>query len=301
MTAYWTLEEALGVSERTVRRWLVEDGHAWSEAVKHFVDVRPCYGTLLAGADAKGDDVTRPAIVGTVIRFFPKGRLSEGARVKKWGRRDLLADSLEGLTRPARTQAGRRRYKRAEALMSAYSSITEQLKQHNWLLVTLGQTVTNRASREKTSGSVYADIPDNVVLNALREDLSLAVSRAKARGANVKWTRSVWVNAAAKVLAERFGDASPLPRHAKAGFVTHHDGFTDLWRRALWTAVRAELYGRTGFGWNLVQRLISLSLEARGEGKRKPTAWAWAAVKREGFAELLRDYATGAVGEVIPA
>jgi len=295
MTCYWSLEEALGTSERQLRRHLVEDGHAWSATVRHLVDLRHNYGELLDGKDELGQDKTRTCITNMVIRFFPRGRQSDNARVKRWGRRDLLADSDEGRTRPTRQQSEKHRYGRRKGLMSGYSSVEEQTQEQNWLFVKLGQTVSQRSEKDKDFGSLYADIPKNYVLDALREDLVLAVNRTQARGGSVTRTRTRWVDAAAKVLAGRFGDDAPLPCHEHEDHATHHDGFTDLWRRLLWTAVKAEMYGGTTCGWRLVRRMINLVQDGLELGKDKPTAWAWVQVREE--AEVLRrDYGSGAAG-----
>ena len=80
MTTYWTLEEAVGKSERQLRRHLVEDVWRWSEAVRHFIDVRPNYGERLDGKDELGRDKYAPSITSMVIRFFPRGRQSSEAR-----------------------------------------------------------------------------------------------------------------------------------------------------------------------------------------------------------------------------
>ena len=298
MTTYWTLEEALGQSERNIRRHLIEDGHPWSETVRSLIDIRHNYGTMLDGKDELGRDKTKGVYVATVIRFFPKGRLSPNARVKRWGSRDLIAESDEGRTRNTRPDAlvEKRRYKRQRPLMSDHSSINEQSREFNWLMVKLGQTVSPRVAEKDNPGNLYADIPTSYVLHALREDLSLALEQAQMRGSNIKRARSLWVDIAAKVLAERFGDNKPSSKYEHPDHVTHHDGFTDLWRKALWTALRAELYGRTEHGWNLLSRMIGLAQDARAAPIDKPIAWAWATVKSEGFAELLRDYDTGAVG-----
>ena len=82
-------------------RHLVEDGHPWSPTVRHLVDLRHNYGELKAG------DVSRPCIVGTVIRFFPRGRQSPNARVKRWGERDLIEEADAGRTSACRPVAGR--------------------------------------------------------------------------------------------------------------------------------------------------------------------------------------------------
>ena len=152
MTCYWTLEEALGVCERTVRRHLTEDGHPWSETVCHLIDIRHNYGAMLDGKDDNGFDRTRTVITSTIIRFFPRGRQSDSARVKRWGRRDLLTDSDEGRTRPTRQSEQNTRYQRKNAQMSGYRSVKEQSRENNWLLVKLGQTVSERASEKNRSG-----------------------------------------------------------------------------------------------------------------------------------------------------
>ena len=179
--------------------------------------------------------------------------------------------------------------------MSAYSSLEEQKRENNWLLVRLGQTVSHREANSQELGSLYADIPKNHVLDALRSDLNLSVENARARGANIKRARSQWVDTAARVLAERHEDHRPLPHHLSEKHVTHADGFTDLWRRALWTAVKAEMWGGTEHGWNLIDRMIALAEDARLEGFEKPSAWAWSKVREE-MEELRRDYGSGAAG-----
>ena len=292
-TTYWTLEEAVGKSERQLRRYLAEGGHHWSEAVRHFVDVRPNYGERLDGKDELGRDKYAPCITSMVIRFFPRGRQSSEARVKRWGRRDLLAESDEGRTRATRN-AEKGRYRRQMSQMSAYSSMEEKQGENNWLLVKLGKTVSFR-EKSKDSGSLYADIPRNHVLDALRSDLSLSVENARARGANIKRARSRWVDTAAQVLAARHEDHCPLPHHLSDKHVTHHDGFTDLWRRALWTAVKAEMYGGTSRGWLLIQEMIERVQEAKVAGYKKPSAWAWSKVREE-LEALRRDYGSGAAG-----
>ena len=293
MTTYWTLEEAVGKSERQLRRYLVEGGHHWSEAVRHFVDVRPNYGERLDGKDEDGKDKFDKCITNMVIRFFPEGRCNEQAKVEHWGRRDLLAESDEGRTRATR-KTKKRRYGRRESQMSAYSSLEEQMKENNWLLVKIGQTVSFRPN-PINPGKIYADIPTNHVLDALRSDLSLSVENARARGANIKRARSRWVDTAAQVLAARHEDHRPLPHHLSDKHITRWDGFTDLWRRALWTAVKAEMYGGTTRGWLLIQEMIERAQEAKVAGYKKPSAWAWSKVREE-LEALRRDYGSGAAG-----
>ena len=310
LTTYWTLEEATGKTERTLIRHLVEDGHPWSAAVRHLIDVRPCYGEMLRG------DHSEPCIVGTVIRFFPKGRLTANARVKRWGERDLIAEADAGRTRPTRMSV-RERFQRRSGRTSAYTALQDQAQAFNWLMVHVDSPVVHANADQEDSGSLYSDIPKKHVLNALRADLNLSTEAAEQRGASVKRARARWVELAGRILAHRFGDDRPprayvstvpegrLPHsgdvvgyteHKGRFYPVHYDGFTNLWRRALWTAIRAELYGRTHEGWRLLERLVNHAHEAQEARKARPTAWAWTVCKREGFAELLRDYWTGAVG-----
>ena len=216
--------------------------------------------------------------------------------MKRWGRRDLLSrQSDEGRTRPTRQSVQNIRYQRKTGLMSGYSSLKEQSVENNWLMVKLGQTVSERAGQPKNCGSLYADIPKNHVLDALRSDLRLALEQTEARGGSITRARTKWVDTAAQVLAERHGDHKPLPHHAHAKHTTHHDGFTDLWRRMLWTAVKAELYGGTTRGWTLVRQMVTLAGEGRELGVAKPSAWAWVQVREE-VNSLRRDYGSGRAG-----
>jgi hypothetical protein len=306
MTTYWTLEEALGKNERTLRRHLVETGHAWSETVRHLIDIRPCYGTMTWWNKETQQDEEHTRPIGLVIRFFPNGRQSPKACVKRWGRRDLIADADDGMTRPSRPawvteQCTRGRYQRTQGLMSAHSSVTEQSSTYSWFMVRLGLTVTNRRENKKDPCKLYADIPAQYVLDTLRQDLQVTLEGARERGASLRRARSLWVDTAAKMLAERFGEHQANKQHESDEHVTHWDGFTDLWRRNLWTAVKAELYGGTSYGWRLLQRMIALAVEVEGDPEvRRPTAYAWALVRDE-LEALRRDYGTGMAGEVILA
>ena len=296
MTTYWTLEEITGLSERTLRRHLIEDGHPWSEIVCHLIDVRRNYGMMPQGEEEKS------VITNMVIRFFPKGRLSPQAKVKRWEKRNLIEEADNGRTRATRPRAyeEKQRYKRYESLMSASSSVREQVEEHNWFMVKLGQTVPIGANK-KDFGRLYADIPTKHLLDALRADLRLSEENARHRGANIKRARSLWVENAGQLLAKRHGEHCPRPEHDHPKHVTYADGFTKLWQKAFWTALKAQLYGGTEEGWRLLGRMILLAEEVEGEGVRKPTAYAWSKVKREGFSELMRDYSAGAAGDPMRA
>lgn len=70
------------------------------------------------------------------------------------------------------------------------------------------------------------------------------------------------------------------------------NGVIDRYRQAVWVAVKAELYGDTRRGWELLSRLRQLALELRRERHtlRDPPAWCWAQVEQAGLSGLRRDY-----------
>lgn len=237
LTTYWSLEEATGKSSRTLMRHLVEPAHPWSATVKTLIDVRHNYGEMLVG------DSTRPCIVGTVIRFFPRGRLTPRARVCRWGERDLIAEADAGRTRPCRPQPSR--YQRRTPRMSAYTALKEQAVRFNWVMIHVGRSAPEE---HESLADLYADIPKQHVLNALRADLHIHLKRAEAADHNLARTRARWTDLAATTLATRFGDhiarphaELPSPRAGLVGYRFHAgkvykvptDGFTSLWRRAL--------------------------------------------------------------------
>jgi hypothetical protein len=309
LTTYWTLEEITGKTERTLIRHLVEDGHPWSETVRHLIDVRQCYGEMLQG------DTTRPCIVGTIIRFFPRGRQSPNARVKRWAQRDLIEEADMGRTKPTRRRT-RYRYQRGTGRMSVHTPVTTQAQDQNWLMIKVGRAISTSSNFKESSGNLYADIPRTHVLDALRADLQLSVEQAAERGANIKRARARWVELAGDILAKRFDDDKPPSNYVHTThpnqelsptgpigyeerdgrfYPVHANGFTNLWRKALWTAIRGELYGNSQEGWRHLQRFVMHADEGERAGKHNPTAWAWTIIKHEGFEELLRDYDTGAV------
>lgn len=294
LTTYWSLEEATGKSSRTLMRHLVEESHPWSATVKTLIDVRHNYGEMQVG------DSTRPCIVGTVIRFFPKGRLTPRARVCRWGERDLIAEADAGRTRPCRPQPPR--YQRRTPRMSAYTALKEQAVRFNWVMIHVGRSAPEE---NKILADLYADIPKQHVLNALRADLAIHLERAQVAGHSLARARYMWIEFAARTLAHRFNDAAPKPHFSVVaahggvcGYRLHggkvravpKDGFTCLWRLALWAASRAEDHSGSSRGWFFLHRLGVLANEGDQMGIGNPIAWAWTIVNREGFNELIRDY-----------
>lgn len=297
MTTYWTLGEMLGVSTRTVQRYL-EPGHSYSEAVSRWISQAHNLGTMQFNTP---DRLDQTIIVATVLRFFPRGRLSKQARVKLWGERDIIADSLDGLTERARIKnrgIEKPRYRRAKPLMSPCSLLEEQAQKQNWLWIKLGKTVTERQRHGKSSSNIYGDIPRKAVLRALRSDFYRAENEAKQLGKNARVHRSAWVGFAARLLSGRFKANAPPPGAIVGGYYTedgkrwkaHEDGFTKLMMKVLWVVVRAELYGGESYGWHLLERMFVLAEDAEREGLKKPLAFAWKKLKKAGFGDLMERY-----------
>lgn len=283
LTTQWTLAEATGKSRRTVARHLSEEGHAWSATVRRLVATRTNLGIMQVG------DSSQVVVVGTVIRFFPEGRRSPNARVRRYGERDLIAEADAGCTAPTRrAREGAARYARGEPRMSPYSPVTEQAKGFNWVMRYLGPP----EPREPTAPvNLYGDIPRQHVLSALRLEFEERLALAKLRGSNVWRTCHRWVELAARTLAQAFGDRlSPAPASAGADRpCLAGDGYTGFWLRILWATVRTQVTTGDVRAWAMLQRMCALAVEAAADGVRKPVALAWTIIKREGFAEILRD------------
>ena len=187
--------------------------------------------------------------------------------------------------------------------MSVYTALKEQAERCNWVMIHVGRPSVRKD--KESLADLYADIPRQHVLNALRADLRIQLERADETGHSLVRTRRRWVELAAATLARRFGDdvprphaALPVPREGVHGYRFHageaykvpSDGFTSIWRRAVWTAAREEVTAGSSRGWWFLQRLGILVEEGSQVGKRNPAAWAWTIIKREGFDELLRDH-----------
>lgn len=289
LTTYWSLSEATGRSQRTIARHLHEGRHPWSETVRWLIDIRRNFGQRVCA----GRSV--PCVVGLVIRFFPRGRRSPNARVRRYGVRDLVAESDARRTFHTRPVARRSEpYERLAPRMSVYSPVTTLTEYYNWLFVRIASTAT---TVEPTSANLYPDIRKQDLLVTLRDELGWQVRFAEQRGRSVARARHGWVESASRVLSDAFDlrRAARVKAHPGAdgnpdrGSDARARDFTDLWRRLLWAAVRAELYGGTRHPWFLLERMCKLALEADELGKRNPIAWAWTVTREAGYAQVLRD------------
>ena len=70
------------------------------------------------------------------------------------------------------------------------------------------------------------------------------------------------------------------------------DNVINRYRKVAWVAVKAELYGGSRLGFELLDRLRRLALELRREDHTldDPAAWCWKQVEDAGLRELRRDY-----------
>ena len=284
-TTLWVLSEMGGKSVRTLQRHLLETQHTWSSVVSKWLDIRPVFGTYVAGVDKlTGKAKSKPRYVGIVYRFFPRTRQSGRARVGRFRARNLIDASDAGQTRFSRPQeiqeqVTRERYRRGQGLMSLHSSPREQIATYNWYLENLSlPAVTN----DRTA-NVCNDIPRRRVLDVLLGRREQLLEQTAQRGASRARARTKWVETAAHVLSETFNDR----------------GFINLWRKVLWVAIKAELYGATTAGWRLIQRMIDLADEGKHQpGLRRPVAYAYTQVK-EAVEAFDRDYGAERAGTIL--
>jgi hypothetical protein len=282
LTVLWTLAEMTGHSERTVQRHLLEDAHTWSSAVEHFFDFRPNYDTMPTPGGG-----SRKVISGTVVRFFPQGRTSPNAKVKRWTSRDLANESEQKRTKPSRAATPESMISESpsqtqEISVSLYRSVREQIVLNNWLFVCIeALSEAQTAKTDNLYDDTLADISKNALPDAMFADLELILEDYRERGEATGKARAAWVRRTAGAFAGALRDMA----------------FTRLWQRLLWVALRAEQHGGTRAGFWYVKRVFHLAVDAQHDSSlSKPTAWALSTVRKEGLLELERDYAEGMIG-----
>ncbi|HEX2863829.1 MAG TPA: hypothetical protein VHN99_04625 [Deinococcales bacterium] len=271
LTTLWTLAEMTGLSERTVQRHLLEDAHPWSPAVAHFLDTRMNFDTMPTPGGGQ-----RKVVSGTVIRFFPHGRQSPQARVKRWASRDLAAESEAGRTKPARQQTP---CQTTPLDVSSYRSAKEQIVLNNWVFTCI-ESVSDQIMQENTV-NLYDDIAPKHLPDCMRAVLDVDLEIAREKGERLGLARARWVKATARAFALALRDLR----------------FENLWRKLLWTALRVELHAASSAGFHLLKRAFTLALDALHEGQlSRPVAWAIQTIRKEGFSELERDYGSAMIG-----
>ena len=272
LTALWTLAEMTGKSERTVQRHLLEDTHTWSTSVAHFFDFRLNFDTMPTPGGG-----SRKIISGTVVRFFPQGRTSPNANVKRWSSRNLADDHDQKRTKPSRNPS-----QTQEINVSLYRSVREQIVLNNWLFVCIDSLSESQIHKtDNLYHDTLADIPKNALPDAMFTDLELILEDHRDRGEPTGKARAAWV----RRTAQAFADA------------LHDTKFTKLWQRLLWVALRAELHGHSRAGFWYVKRAFHIALDAQHDQKlSNPIAWALSTVRKEGLLELERDYGEGMIG-----
>lgn len=163
--------------------------------------------------------------------------------------------------------------------MSPHSSPKEQIATYNWYLENLSLPAV---SKDKPA-NVCNDIQRRRTLDALLSERQQLLAQTTRRGASSARARTKWVETAAYALAETFND----------------HGFVNLWRKVLWVATKAELYGATTAGWRLIQRMIDLADEGKHQpGLRRPVAYAYTQVK-EAVEAFDRDYGAERAGTTL--
>ncbi len=258
--AQWEVAKMLGVSERTVERWLNDPRYErYRKVARWWVAWETWYtsGTGIGQEKAvKGGTLWRVRVRPLVRPGRPMKVLAPYLALP-W--RDLGEDAREG-----RTQRG----VSAPDSMSGYKD-----------LLLLGNGVTLRSvvgkplatwESKKAPLLFYPDTARNI-----RELLRAASIPGGRNG------RRNWAQAVASAIAQALGDQKSLR----------------YWLKVAWAALRALAFGGGEGPIRLLLRVVLMAEEARKDGfARSPGAYAQALLRREGWFDLVRPYQGFKVG-----
>jgi hypothetical protein len=223
-TTLWTLAALTGQSERTVQRHLCERGHTWSGTVKHFFDVRVCFSTCF---DKFGHGET--VISGLMIRFFPDGRYSKHANVKRYYQRDMALARAEGKTQFFKPEKAR--YARKRSPMSSSIPMRELINEVNGVLLFV----------KKQKAPLRTANTDNDI-EAKLHDFRAKVRHVLVRGRRPGRVIASFVQECALVLATKTKD--------KGKFAI------PFWRGLLWTCAKQEFLNQSPYAFRQLELLL---------------------------------------------
>lgn len=257
--AQWEVAQMLGVTERTVERWLYDPRYATYRAVAGmWIAWETWYtsgeGIGEAGA-VKGGTLWRVR-VRPVLRDRPLKVLAPFLALP-W--RDLGKDRAEGRTR--------RGVLSAPDSMSGYKEDLQSGKGIT-LLVLVGKPLITW--QNKKISLLYPDTARDI------RELLQATSIPGGRNGRRNWAQAV-----ASAIAHALGDQRSL----------------HFWLKVAWAALRALTFGGGEGPMRVLLRVILMAQEARTDGfARKPGAYAQALLWREGWFDLVRPYEDFKVG-----
>lgn len=260
--AQWELAAMLGVSERTVERWLHDPRYErYRQAARMWIAWETWYtdGEALGkGHAVKGGTLWRVR-VRPIFRLRPLKVLAPYLRFP-W--RDLKEDKAKGRTAKVLS---------APHSMSGYKK-TLLLGQGITLQGVVGAPLATLVQKQNPLLPLYPDTARN--LRALLRAASIPGGREGRR----KWAQDV-----AAAISAALGDAQSFR----------------FWLRVVWAALKAVLFGGGDGALRVLARVIYMAQEAKEDGfARKPGAYAQGLLRREGYWDLVNPFRAFKVGVV---
>mgnify|MGYP000041232442 CR=1 FL=1 len=260
--AQWELAAMLGVSERTVERWL--HGPAYE---RYRQIARMWVAWEVWRTDGEGIGRAHAVKGGTVWRvrlrpIFRARPLTVLAPYLRFPWRDLKEDKAKGRTaRVLSTSDSMSGYK--ESLL---------LGQGITLQGVVGAPLATLVQKQNPLLPLYPDTARN--LRALLRAASIPGGREGRR----RWAQDV-----AAAISAALGDAQSFR----------------FWLRVVWAALKAILFGGGDGALRVLARVIYMAQEAKEDGfARKPGAYAQGLLRREGYWDLVNPFRAFKVGVV---
>ena len=260
--AQWEVAEMLGVSERTVERWLHDPRYERYRKVARWWIAWETWYTSGAGIGQE-----QAVKGGTLWRVRVRPLVRPGREMKvlapylalPW--RDLGEDAREGKTQ------------RGVSAPDSMSGYKEGLLLGNLvtLRIVVGRPLATWESK-KTPLPLYPDTARDI------RELLRAASIPGGRNGRQKWAQAV-----ASAIAQALGDQKSLR----------------FWLKVVWAALKALTFGGGEGPMRVLLRVVLMAQEARQDGfARSPGGYAQALLRREGWFDLVRPYEGFKVGVV---
>lgn len=252
--AQWELAAMLGVSERTVERWLNDPRYErYRKVARWWIAWETWY------TSGQGIGQEQAVRGGTLWRVRVRPLVRPGRPMKvlapylalPW--RDLGEDAREGRTR------------RGVSAPDSMSGYKEGLL--------LGEGVTLRGVVGKPLATWESEktplLLDPDTRRTFRELLRLSSVPGGRNG------RRSWAQQVASAIASALGDQKSLR----------------FWLRVAWAALKQVLYGGGDGAMKVLARVVTIAAEARADGfARSPGAYAQALLRREGYWDLVAPF-----------
>jgi hypothetical protein len=258
--AQWEVAEMLGISTRTLERWLNDASY---QDYRNVAQDWIAWETWMTS----GEEIGQKGAVrgGTVWRIRVKPvRRKLGRKIR------VLAPYLR---LPWRSLAQDRQEGRTQAAKDSMSGYKDLLKDGRGL--TLQVILGGSLVAIQTKKSPLLLYPDTHTVRDFRALMRAASIPGGRKG------RRAWAQQVASAIAGAIGDQKSL----------------NFWLKAVWAALRAITYGGGEGALRVLFRVTCIAKEARQDGfARSPGAYAQHLLRREGFWDLTNPFAAYRVG-----